>query len=60
MTKNRILEVGINENGEVIINHPDLTPDEDGVGHIVFSVDEALNLARVLHNKAGEAALARL
>jgi hypothetical protein len=59
MTQNGILEVGINENGEVIINLPDLTPVEDGVGHIVFSVDEALNLARVLHNKAGEAALAR-
>ena len=52
-----ILEVGINENGEVVINHPDLQPDENGVGHIVFSVDQAMNLSRLLRQKAEEAAL---
>lgn len=32
-----ILEVGTNDEGEVVLNHPDLKPDKDGVGHIVFS-----------------------
>lgn len=40
------LEVGHNEKGEIVINHPDLKPDENGVGHIVFSVNQARNLAR--------------
>ena len=31
------LEVGCNDQGEVVVNHPDLKPDENGVGHIVFS-----------------------
>ena len=47
------LEVGTNDNGEVVINHPDLKPDENGVGHIVFSPDQARNLARLLLLKAG-------
>lgn len=49
------LEVGTNGKGEVVINHPDLKPDENGVGHIVFSPDEARNLASLLNNKAHEA-----
>lgn len=49
------LEVGLNENDEVVINHPDLMPDENGVGHIVFSVNEAENLAHLLSRKAREA-----
>lgn len=49
------LEVGLNEAGnEVVINHPDLKPDENGVGHIVFSADQARNLARLLMEKARE------
>jgi len=50
------LEVGVNDNGEVVVNHPDLTPDENGVGHIVFSPAQALNLAQLLwkHAKAAE------
>ena len=50
-----ILEVGTNGAGEVVVNHPDLTPDENGVGHIVFSVSQAQNLASLLLKKAGEA-----
>lgn len=49
------LEVGTSGDGEVVVNHPDLEPDESGVGHIVFSVDEANNLAHLLQVKAVEA-----
>jgi len=49
------LEVGTNGNGKVVVNHPDLHPDENGVGHIVFSVTEAQNLASLLQRKAIEA-----
>lgn len=49
------LEVGTNGRGEVVINHPDLKPNKDGVGHIVFSPDEAWNLAQLLAGKALEA-----
>lgn len=48
------LEVGANENGEIVINHPDLKPDENGVGHIVFSPGQARNLARLLLKNAEE------
>jgi hypothetical protein len=49
------LEVGVSADGrEVVINHPDLQPDARGVGHIVFSPDEARDLARVLLRKADE------
>jgi hypothetical protein len=46
------LEVGHNEAGEVIVNHPDLKPDADGVGHIVFSVEQALSLSELLFAQA--------
>lgn len=49
------LEIGVNDKNEVVINHPDLKPDENGVGHIVFSVNQARNLARLLIGKANEA-----
>ena len=49
------LEVGTNGQGEVVINHPDLKPDENGVGHIVFSVEQAHHLAQLLSKKAHEA-----
>lgn len=49
------LEVGTTGDGEVVINHPDLKPDENGVGHIVFSVDEAYRLAHTLQRKAADA-----
>jgi hypothetical protein len=48
------LEVGT-LNGEIVVNHPDLKPDENGVGHIVFSVHEARNFAYLLIRKADEA-----
>lgn len=48
-----ILEVGTNDQGEVVINHPDLKPDENGVGHIVFSPRQARNLAELLTKHAG-------
>lgn len=53
------LEVGTNGSGEVVINHPDLDPDENGVGHIVFSVEEARNLANLLMSKAADASVER-
>jgi hypothetical protein len=42
------LEVGLNEQGEIVVNHPDLKPDSNGVGHIVFSSVQARELARLL------------
>ena len=49
----KYLEVGLTPDGrEVIINHPDLLPDANGVGHIVFSPAQARNLARLLLRKA--------
>lgn len=49
-----LLGVGSNEDGKVVINHPDLKPDENGVGHIVFSPSQARHLADLLHRKALE------
>lgn len=49
------LEVGTNGSGEVVVNHPDLKPDENGVGHIIFSPDQARSLANLLIRKASEA-----
>ena len=53
------LEVGTNGSGEVVVNHPDLEPDENGVGHIVFSVEEARNLANLILSKSADAAVER-
>jgi hypothetical protein len=55
----KTLEVGTNGRGEVVINHPDLQPDDEGVGHIVFSVEQARNLANLLLSKAADAASER-
>ena len=49
------LEVGLNEQGEIVVNHPDLKPDADGVGHIVFSPNQARNLAELLLKHAAKA-----
>lgn len=51
-----ILEVGTNGHGEVVVNHPDLIPDANGVGHIVFSPAQARNLAMLLQKMARRAA----
>jgi hypothetical protein len=49
------LEVGISDDGrEIIVNHPDLRPDVNGVGHIVFSPNQARSLAKLLSGKADE------
>jgi hypothetical protein len=50
-TPKRVLEVGA-KNGEVVVNHPDLEPDTNGVGHIIFSPEQARNLAAVLVKQA--------
>ena len=50
-----VLEVGTTGKGEIVVNHPDIDPDKDGVGHIVFSPAQARNLARLLMEKADEA-----
>jgi hypothetical protein len=54
------LEVGLNDRNEIVVNHPDLKPDADGVGHIVFSPAQALNLAHLLTQHAGAASAAAL
>ena len=51
-------EVGINDLYEVVVNHPDLIPDADGAGHIVFSVEQARHFACLLLQKADEAVAA--
>ena len=48
------LEVGLNDEGEVVVNHSDLKPDENGIGHIVFSADQAQNLSRLLSRHADQ------
>ena len=49
------LEVGLTPDGrEVVINHPDLQPDANGCGHIVFSPQQARWLAKLLMRKADE------
>ena len=49
------LEVGLDDHNEVVINHSDLKPDKNGVGHIVFSPSQARNLAALLLKHAAEA-----
>jgi hypothetical protein len=46
------LEVGLNERDEIVVNHPDLKPDAFGVGHIVFSPEQARYLATLLNKNA--------
>jgi hypothetical protein len=49
-----MLEVGLTPDGrEVIVNHPELIPDERG-GHIVFSPSQAIAFAELLIKKAME------
>ena len=60
MKQMSILEVGLNDRNEVVINHPDLQPDENGVGHIIFTPEQARQLARLLFLKADAADLEKL
>jgi hypothetical protein len=53
MQKN-MLEVGLNDDWEIVVNHPDLEPDENGVGHIVFSAKQARHFADILLLKSKE------
>lgn len=46
------IEIGINDKNEVVINL-----DRDRTGHIVFSPQQAMLLARILQEKASEAAI---
>lgn len=46
------LEVGINDKGEIILQ---LDHDRNGIGYIVFSVNQAKKLAGILFEKANEA-----
>jgi len=48
------LEVG-HRDGEVILNHPDLPRDARGVAHIIFSPEQARELAALLMKQADEA-----
>lgn len=53
------LEVGQNDCGEIVVNHPDLKPDADGIGHIVFSPNQARHLAHLLLSHADEIEVGR-
>jgi hypothetical protein len=55
MRGNKVLEVGINLEGEVVVNHPDLEPDENGCGYIIFSPTQARAFAQSVLKKADEA-----
>lgn len=52
-----VLFVGTTGAGEVVVNHPDIDPDRDGCGYIVFSTEQALDLAVCLISKVKEARL---
>jgi hypothetical protein len=43
-----VLEVGTDGKGNVIVNHPDLQPDEKGCGHIVFSPRQARQFGNLM------------
>jgi hypothetical protein len=49
------LEVGCNDHGEVVINHPKMDVDAEGVGHLVFSPGQARGLGLLMLRKAAEA-----
>jgi hypothetical protein len=48
-----VLEVG-DDGVNVVVNHPDLKPDENGVGHIVFSVSQARHFAGLILERANQ------
>lgn len=49
------LEVGLNDSGEIVVNHPDLKPDADGIGHIIFSPGQARYFAELILKHAAQA-----
>jgi len=55
MANKGYLEVGTDGKGGVVVNHPEMECDENGVGHIIFSPSEARDFAAVLQQKASVA-----
>lgn len=49
------VEIGTNGKGEVVFNHPAMLVDESGDGHIIFSPNQARELAASLRRKADDA-----
>ena len=49
------LDVDTNGKGEVVINHPELEPNDDGSGHLTLSVDQAERFAAILNETAAAA-----
>jgi len=52
-----VLLVGTNGKGEVCIDHADIETDSEGIGHLIFSPDQAKSLAKLLNVKAADAVL---
>lgn len=50
------LEVGTSGRGEVVVNHPMFQLDARGVGHVVFSPDQARVFAALLIKHSATAA----
>jgi len=51
----KFLQVGTNGRGEIVVNHPDIQPDKNGAGYIIFSPLQARRFAKLLLAKAKEA-----
>lgn len=49
------LEIGTNGKGEIVVNHPELQVDADGLGFIVFSPSQARAFAETMKRKADDA-----
>jgi hypothetical protein len=49
------LEVGRTETHEIVVSYSDLKPDENGIGHIVFSHRQARDFANLLVKHAAYA-----
>ena len=45
------LEIGHDVHGQVVINHRDIPIDQNGVGHFLFSIEQAEELARLLFKR---------
>lgn len=51
------LIVGTTGFGEVCVTHPDIDPDKDGIGFIIFSPQQAHELGATLIRRALDAAI---
>lgn len=54
LKKGKILWVSRNEIREVVVLHPSLDVDKDGIGHLIFSPSQARELAKLLLKHADE------